>query len=81
MGAFVAKRSTGAIGSYSKIKAEHLFYAEVFGNAAHKNGIKRIPALDKEFIDWMATLNLNIGEGGVLLMKKWGEGWDYSNLQ
>ncbi|MHB8841733.1 MAG: ADP-ribosyltransferase-containing protein, partial [Candidatus Aquicultor sp.] len=50
-----------------------------FGASAFKEGLKRVPALDTEFMGYLESHHLKIGEGGSQLLDAWLKGWDDAN--
>ena len=63
-----------------KITPDVLESARWMGAVAHARGGARAPAQNQEMMEFYASLNLNIGDGGDEILGAFLEGWDASNL-
>ena len=55
--------------------------AHMFGKLANEEGKKDIPFLDREFMVWLASLDLPIGAEALTILKAWHQGWHEQNLK
>jgi hypothetical protein len=60
-------------------KLEVVFTSQIFGTKAFKKGIKSAPALDKDFFDYLKTIE-NVENAVFLAVENWCKGWHLSNL-
>lgn len=57
-------------------KIEIFKTAKNYGKMFAEKGLKGIPDLDKDLIDWKISLNLKLGSGIItMIYKAWHKGW------
>jgi hypothetical protein len=60
-------------------KLEVVITSQIFGIKAFKKGIKSAPALDKDFFDYLKTIE-NDENAVFLAVENWCKAWHLSNL-